>query len=314
MRKFITQHLDSVKGGRSLSALNRLATLYMFRDEPDRARGLYSKELKLRLPLGERDPDVLWATFGLGNCCTYSGRFAEGEPLMQKAFQGLRAVLGDRHPYTLTSESQLARIHLITVRLSEAEQEASDAYRMRRAVLGPLHGQTLYSQGLLGLVYLAQGRRADAEPLLREFQDHADRLRDRLPPFTIWEIADVGHALLEQRDFAKAASFLQLNLDVAAKKQPEGWRRAAARSALGACSLGQKKYAEAEPMLRKGYEGLRQFESGIPASFRRTELGKALKRLAQLYDEWSRPEEAAKWHRELESMNAAKPVTGPNGA
>jgi hypothetical protein len=83
-------------------------------------------------------------------------------------------------------------------------------------------------------------------------------------------------------------------------------------SALGACLLGQKKYAEAEPLLLKGYEGLRQHEERIPASFRRTRLTEALGRLVQLYDEWAKPDEAAKWRKELEAAKAPpKPTAQP---
>ena len=38
----------------------------------------------------------------------------------------------------------------------------------------------------------------------------------------------------------------------------------------------------------------------------------ALERLAQLYDAWGEPDEAAKWRTELEAVqSAAKPAAGP---
>src|SRR5262249_19062573 len=114
-------------------------------------------------------------------------------------------------------------------------------------------------------------------------------------------LGDVGDALLGQRDFVEAESFLRLYLDLAGKKLPDGWRRSARVSALGACLLGQKKYAEAEPLLRKGYEGLRQHEERIPASLRRARRTEALERLVQLYDAWAKPDEAAKWRKKLEA-------------
>jgi hypothetical protein len=160
-------------------------------------------------------------------------------------------------------------------------------------------------------VYLAQGRRSDAEPLLREFREKADRQQDRLFPVFIWTIGDLGYALLEERDFPQAESFLRLYLAVAAKKLPDGWRWSAAVSALGACLLGQNQCAEAEPLLLKGYAGLRQYEARIPACFRRLRLTEALERLVQLYVELGKPDEAAKWRKELEAAKAdAKPAAG----
>jgi hypothetical protein len=129
-----------------------------------------------------------------------------------------------------------------------------------------MHPYTLTSQGHLALVYLAQGRRGDADPLLRGLLDKAHRQQERLPPFTLWMIGDVGDALLGQRDFVEAEPFLRFYLDVAAKKLPDGWRRPAALCALGACLLGQKKHAEARSgwfsFMRNGTSRMKQPSGG----------------------------------------------------
>src|SRR5262249_11461590 len=124
-------------------------------------------------------------------------------------------------------------------------------------------------------------------------------------PFTLAPIGEVGRALLRQRDFAKAALFLRLYLDLAVKKVPDGWLRYAAKASLGACLLGQKKYDEAAPLLLQGYAGLRRYEDRIPAPFRRTRLTEALEPLVQLYEELDQPKEAAKWRKELAAVKAA---------
>jgi hypothetical protein len=69
--------------------------------------------------------------------------------------------------------------------------------------------------------------------------------------------------------------------------------------------LGQKKYAEAEPLLRAGYEGMKQRETKIPANAKES-LSEALERLVQLYDAWGRPEQANEWRQKLEQANASK--------
>ena len=70
----------------------------------------------------------------------------------------------------------------------------------------------------------------------------------------------------------------------------------------GACLLGQKNYPDAERLLRQGYEELRQHEASIPASFRRVRLTESMERLVQLYDATGKPEEAAKWRKQLEDV------------
>ena len=50
---------------------------------------------------------------------------------------------------------------------------------------------------------------------------------------------------------------------------PDDWLTFNARSLLGGSLLGQKKYAEAEPLLLSGYEGMKQREDKIPAAANR---------------------------------------------
>ena len=48
---------------------------------------------------------------------------------------------------------------------------------------------------------------------------------------------------------------------------------------LGAALLGQKKDADAEPLLLKGYQGIKQREATIPSYFKARFLTEALERL-----------------------------------
>jgi hypothetical protein len=68
---------------------------------------------------------------------------------------------------------------------------------------------------------------------------------------------------------------------------------------LGGSLLGQQKYADAEPLLLRGYDGMKKREGKIPpqGKLRPTE---ALERLVQLYDAQGKPDEVAKWRKELE--------------
>jgi hypothetical protein len=97
-----------------------------------------------------------------------------------------------------------------------------------------------------------------------------------------------------------------------AKNQPDAWTTFDAQSLLGGALLGQKKYAEAEPLLLKGYEGMKQQEKSIQPRDKRR-LKEAVERLVQLYEETDQKDEAAKWRKELEAIQAAdqKPEKQP---
>jgi hypothetical protein len=62
----------------------------------------------------------------------------------------------------------------------------------------------------------------------------------------------------------EAEPLLRECLTIRAKTQPDAWLTYKTKSMLGAALLGQKKYADAEPLLLSGYEGMKMHESKIP--------------------------------------------------
>ena len=68
------------------------------------------------------------------------------------------------------------------------------------------------------------------------------------------------------------------------------------QSLLGASLLGQSKYAEAEPLLISGYEGLQKQSPAISVD---ANLPQAGERLVQLYTAWGKPDQAGEWRRNL---------------
>jgi hypothetical protein len=70
---------------------------------------------------------------------------------------------------------------------------------------------------------------------------------------------------------------------------------------LGGALLGQKKYAEAEPLLLAGYQGMKQREKTIPPPGR-PRLVEAALRLEQLYEALGKKDEAARWKKERETL------------
>jgi hypothetical protein len=81
------------------------------------------------------------------------------------------------------------------------------------------------------------------------------------------------------------------------KAEPEAWQTFNARSMLGRALLGQKKYAEAEPLLLTGYAGMREREAKIPPPGR-VRLPEAAAGLIELYEMTGKPAEAEKWQAE----------------
>ena len=77
-------------------------------------------------------------------------------------------------------------------------------------------------------------------------------------------MASFGRALFASKDFTRAEPLLRECLAIREKTQPDDWTTFNTQSLLGGALLGQKKYADAEPLLLKGYEGMKQREKTIP--------------------------------------------------
>jgi hypothetical protein len=91
------------------------------------------------------------------------------------------------------------------------------------------------------------------------------------------------------------------------------WTTFNAQSMLGDALNGQKKYAEAEPLLVSGHAGLKQREAKIPTQGK-VRLTEAVQRLIDLYTAWDKPNEAAKWQTALaehQADNSEKPDKHP---
>jgi hypothetical protein len=123
------------------------------------------------------------------------------------------------------------------------------------------------------------------------------------------ELAGLGSNLLHQQKWADAETFLRDGLAIREHQEPDAWTTFETRSLLGAALLGQKQYAEAEPLLLKGYEGLRQRQAKIPPQGK-GRLIDSMERLVQLYDVLGKKDESARWRKELQSVGrTAKPPT-----
>jgi hypothetical protein len=75
---------------------------------------------------------------------------------------------------------------------------------------------------------------------------------------------------------------------------PDSWETFYAQSALGDSLRGQKKYAEAEPLLLSGYEGMNQRRRSIPST-RLERYDEVVKRVVKLYEATGQTDKVAEW-------------------
>jgi tetratricopeptide (TPR) repeat protein len=158
--------------------------------------------------------------------------------------------------------------------------------------------------GRLVNAYAKAGRSAEAAKLAREIVADARKTAPNGSPQLAEALDQSAEALLQLKSYAEAEPLLRECLTIGEKTQPDVWNTFKARSMLGDALLGQKKYAEAEPLLVAGYEGMKRREATTAPQARDYQT-EALERLVQLYEATGKPEEAARWRKELEARKAA---------
>jgi eukaryotic-like serine/threonine-protein kinase len=118
-----------------------------------------------------------------------------------------------------------------------------------------------------------------AEPILAEV---LQAMKERAPddPIVVFTTRLLGRCLVVRQRTA-----------------PDAWTTFNAQSLLGGALLGQKNYAEAEPLLLKGYEGMKAREKTVPPQGS-ARVPEALDRLIEVCTAANKPDEVKKWQAE----------------
>ena len=69
-------------------------------------------------------------------------------------------------------------------------------------------------------------------------------------------LRNLARLSIERADYAGAESWARKTFTIFEKNGSKGWESFYSRGELGKSLAGQKKYADAEPLLLAGYEGL----------------------------------------------------------
>jgi hypothetical protein len=114
---------------------------------------------------------------------------------------------------------------------------------------------------------------------------------------------------LAQQNYAVAEPLLREGLCLTEKHDVDAGYRLYVMSFLGASLAGQKNYTDAEPLLLQSCEGLQPRQASLsPHLNAPRRITESLERLAQLYDSWGKPAQAAEW-KKLEDHHWGQPLT-----
>ena len=287
--------------------------------------------------LGVDHPSTLVTMNNLAVVYQAAGKFNQAIPLLEQVRDAYEKQRGTDHPDTLLTLQNLAAVCRSAKQFDKAILVFADLLKRREAKFGRQHPDTQLTVAHLGVNYKDAGRLTDAIPLLEEahrasrklpnlrwvgshrfeaytkasrpaeaaklLQEFLADARKTLPkdsPQLAGVLAQIGLMLVQIQAHADAEPLQGECLTIRAKTEPEQWTTFNTQSLLGGALLGQKKNADAEPLLLAGYEGMKQREKTIPPQGQ-VRITEAIERLVQLYEATGKKDEAAKWRKAREA-------------
>ncbi len=284
----------------TLVSVNNLGVLYLSQRKYAEAEPLLTRVVEAqRRVSGPEHPETVRAMNNLATCYASSGKYSQAEALYLQALEIRRKVLGEEHPNTVLSLSNLARLYLREGDYSKAEPLLNEALAARQRLLGEQHPDTLLSMNSLGELYSKQGRYALAETLLAKVVEGRRRVLGEQHPDTLSTMTLLGNVEFQEHKYAEAEAVLRNAVTRYEKIDANDWQRYAAQALLGATLANQRRYAQAEPLVLSGYQGMIQRRAAIPSG-ERLSLDEAGQRIVRLYGDWGKPEKAAEWRQRLQ--------------
>jgi tetratricopeptide (TPR) repeat protein len=279
---------------------------------------------RARAKLGPAHPETARATNNLASCLLAAGRPDAARPLFEEALSLLRVQIGPEHPRTTTLMNNLATLHQAAGRHAEALPLYEQAAKGTAARLGVDHPDTQTIMGNLSWSYMLNGKAAESvAPLAHFVAGQRGQLGAESPRFAAF-LSEVGRKLNEAGQHAAAEAYFRESLAIRKKKTPESWETFNAETMLGAALIGlareekdatvrDKRLAEAESFLVRGYEGMKAREKTIPKWFGGDlRVPEALDRLIELYTVTKKPDEAKKYRELRAKYPAAKKENAPS--
>jgi eukaryotic-like serine/threonine-protein kinase len=309
------QLLIQVRGGyastagatplQTISATNTLAMVYDAQKRPEKAKPLLLEIVKdAPRELGREHPLTLAALNNLARVSMALGSNSEALALLEEVLDTKRRVLGDKHPDTLYAMVTLAEVHLGESRLDKAEALLLRALAGCRTALDRNHETTDAALAMLAAIYSTKGDLQKLGPVLIEA---AEITRSRYGPdheLTAYGNLAAAKFFLLQKNYKRAESCLRERLAYFVKKSPADWSRFVAESELGGCLIAEKKYDEAESLLRSAYNGMKSVGTNrSPAQT--SELRASLEQTIRLYDSTGKKDFAGVWRQKLAEFSAA---------
>jgi serine/threonine protein kinase len=274
----------------------------IYRDEEDfaKAETVDREALKINRAawLNQTNIATLAALERVGDDLRAQGRFKDAEGFVQQSLNFVQALYPADELRASGYRNKLMDVLERESRWADAEKVQRDSLKAQKKLLGDAHPDVIAGTGHLALLLRRQGHLAEAEAMYR---DKLRAARDATNDVEIGNaLASLTLTLLHDKKFAEAEPTAR---ELAARNEKDhqgGWYSFTSRGFLGLSLLGQKIYAEAEPLLLAAYGGMNAFEPKPANDLVR--MKEVMEGLVELYGALDKAAAASKWEAKLKAF------------
>ena len=240
------------RGSTSWERLNQLCESELEAGRYTEAEKHCSTALTEAEDFGPADPRLATSLNYLAELYRAQGKYAEAEPLYQRALAIWEKALGPEHPIVATSLNNLALLYRDQGKYAEAEPLLQRALAIYEEVLGPEHPNVAAGLNNLAQLYDAQGKYAEAEPRYKRALKIVENVLGPEHPNVAATLDNLAELYRAQGKYAEAEALYQRALAILEKSLgAENPQVATGLNNLALLYDTQGKYAEAEALHRR---------------------------------------------------------------
>jgi serine/threonine protein kinase len=291
----------------TVASIDQLADLYSWLGRHQEAIELRQSALQTRQ--ARFGPDAAETLHGIGKLAMayeMAGQYDRAIPLLEQLLEKSRITLGSTHIRTLLATHHLAMAYGCENRLVDSlamHEKALDGFRSSADPEARIWCLMTYARNCQEAGQLDRSERLlrEAVTLCRKYQDTAWIRTFRTANAVGW----LARTLLLKGQPEAAEPLVREAVGKWAKGRPDSYRRYYWMSLLGEVLLAQNKYAEAEPLLLTGYDGMKKREDLLPGDEKRR-LSEAGDRVVRYYEVTGQPEKVLEWRAKLPATTRPK--------
>jgi serine/threonine-protein kinase len=289
----------------TVRSMEGLADAFTWIGRAPEAVVIYERLLAIaKARLGPDDAELLDRMNLLATACRRAGDWQRAMRLLEQLIEKDEILRGPTAAAASDSAHKLAMLYEDAGKFEESAARQEKILALRAGTGGP----DFFVMYTCAMAYQRAGKLEQADRLLRQVVEHDRKIKEPMGPVILSRALEVLslNVLLQDRP-VEAEPLAREALALVEKHQTtdRAWRLPYLRNLLGGTLLGQKEYAEAEPLLVQGYEGMKQGEATMTAQWR-YRLPEAGERVVRFYEETNQPEKAREWRERLQKDQSKK--------